>query len=651
MSNRTVIWTFFKTILFLLWSVDICFSQEFVLTKDAAPKVQKMLLKANQLYQQNKYPKAISLYRKALDAEPKLVEAEIKWASICFDLEDYTCAETHFDRAISLAPEWMPKVYYTLALSNYRNRHFDRAKQNMHAFLMRETKNKDLIDKANELYPNLVFADSAVRYPLHIELKPVQSLNTYYSEYLPSLTADGKTMVFTRRLNMDNEDLFISHLSDTGWTESQPIRELNTLFNEGAPTISPDGKTIVFTSCDRRESYGGCDMFRSEWTESGWGPAVNISDILNTPSYESQPCFADNGKTIYFSSNRKGTLGGRDIWVSHMLSDHKWSAPENLGPSINTSGNDECPFMHPNGRTLFFSSDGWPGMGKADLFMSNKSGPQSWSKPINLGYPINSPLVESAIMVDYTGMNAYIASDRAYDKPGDLMSAKIKNLDIYQFELPASIRPAAASYVLVRITDAKTKEVLQGLLHIQDINSHKTVYKAFSDKNGVSLVALEPSKKYAIHIEKENYTFESFYFETADSSRIGKPKIIDVELKPILQIESKVIVLRNVFFESGSAQLLSDSYFDLDRLAKFLNDNPKIKILITGHTDDVGTETDNLQLSVNRSASVENYLISHGIDPQRLQHEGKGESTPIDINSTEEGRQNNRRVEIHILNP
>ncbi len=259
------------------------------------------------------------------------------------------------------------------------------------------------------------------------------AINTTESEYFPSLTIDGKELVFTRRLNNYNEDFFNSKKDSGQWTKAKPIDgNVNTRENEGAQNISQDGQWLVFTGCNRPDGFGSCDIYISYFDKNGWSEAINLGGWVNSDQWESQPCLSPDKRELYFASRRPGGFGGSDIYVSRLQPNGKWGEPENLGEGINTSGDEQCPFIHADNQTLYFTSNYWPGYGDEDLFYVRKGPSGAWSQPINLGYPINTISREGTLFIAADAKTAYYASDRSDSKGG---------LDIYSFELREDVRP------------------------------------------------------------------------------------------------------------------------------------------------------------------------------------------------------------------
>ena len=638
---------FFSFLLLFVFH-SFLFSQSIVTKKNAPKSSLKLYEKGIGLYEANQYAKALKCFESAIQKSPGFIDAELQWASVCFDTKDYYGAENHFQKVLRLDSNFSIKVYYTLALTQYQLDHFQEAKKNVTIFLNKELRNQDLMAKARILLKHTSFAEFAVRQPVPISPVLLNPLNTEFSEYLPTITADGKTAVFTRRSFRGDEDLYISNLVDSSWTKAVPIKELNQpIINEGSPAISQDGSMLIFTICDGEFTYGGCDLYLSEFKDGFWNEPYNMGDKINSPAYESNACFAENGTVIYFTSNRKGTIGGYDIWMSRRKNDHSWSIPKNAGPVINSPGNELCPFVHPNGRTIYFSSDYYPGMGGRDIFYSTADKKGIWQPPVNLGYPINSKGDESSFVVFPDGKKAWMASDKKYFQ--DSFANLRPNLDLYQMILPSSLNVPSSTYVEIIVSDKITGQPIDAMVHVFDLSNNKSFYNNTMNGSGKLLIALPTGADYGLHIYHKDYVFVPDQFRCSGSRNQYDPVIIHKRLERVSSPVNTVVLLKNILFELGSAVLKPESQFELNALNQFLKDNPGISLKNTGHTDDIGTEKDNQILSENRALSVVEYLKQKGIAAGRLLYEGKGESSPIDDNSTEDGRQNNRRIEFTIL--
>ena len=607
----------------------------------------KINKKAVDLYQKGRvtaeagnYQEAISLFNQSLLVEPKYIHAHLALGSLYGQMKNYQASTEAYEKAFAIDSNYTipDKLLYSVSLA-WQGR-FEDALAAVNSMLRVEKLSPNLKRNAENRKKNYEFAvDYAKKHPsgnyVFAPKNLGDSINTTASEYLPSLTIDGKQLIFTR--NRGNEDFFSCiKKADGSWSVAKPLEKINTPLNEGAQMISADGQWLVFTGCDRRDGFGGCDIYFSFLTPQGWSEPENAGSRINTDQWESQPCLSPDKKDLYFASRRLGGYGGRDIWVSHLVNG-RWSEPENLGPQINTAGDEQCPFIHADNQTLFFTSNNWPGYGDEDLFYSRKLSDGKWSPPVNLGYPINTIGTEATLFIAADGKTAYYASARNDGKGG---------MDIYSFELPENIRPVRTLWVKGKVFDKKKQAGLSSTVELIDLSNKQIISKIQTDEQGNYLVTLPVGKDYAFNVNRKGYLFYSDNFmlsqKTPDSTYEK-----NIPLQPI-EINAS-IVLNNIFFETKKYELDPKSQVELDRLVQLLNDNPTVKIEIGGHTDNVGKPPDNLGLSNNRAKSVVTYLISKGIAAQRLVAKGYGETKPVADNKTEEGRAKNRRTELRVI--
>jgi len=464
------------------------------------------------------------------------------------------------------------------------------------------------------------------------------SVNSAYSEYFPTISLDGKHLVFTRRVHGTNEDFYQSDRTNKGWTLARPLDgNINSNDNEGALNISQDGQWLIFTGCNFQNGFGSCDLFISYFTTEGWSAPENLGPNFNTEFWESAPSLSPDKRDLYFSSNRPGGYGGNDIYVSHRMENGRWSAPENMGPDINTGGDESTPFIHADNSSLYFTSNGLPGYGGSDLFVVRKTATGVWGIPENLGYPINTIEDEGSLVVAADGKTAYYASDRA-DSHG--------LLDLYSFELRNDVRPAKTIWVKGKVYDKKTGKGLPSSVELGDLKSKRIISKLQTDETGNYLTTLPIGNDYAFNVNRKGYLFFSENFMLSQSSADSVYQM-DIPLQPIEANAS--IILKNIFFDVNQYELKPASQIELDDVIKLLKENPLVFIQINGYTDNVGKPADNLLLSENRAKSVVNYLKSKGIDPRRLSFKGYGETQPVQPNTTDAGRAQNRRTELKVL--
>ncbi|RYG09538.1 MAG: hypothetical protein EOO07_23700, partial [Chitinophagaceae bacterium] len=456
-------------------------------------------------------------------------------------------------------------------------------------------------------------------------------------DYFPALTADGETIIFSRVVN-GNEDFYTSQKKEGRWQKAGPLSSsINTAtFNEGAQSISPDGKYLFFTGCNRPDGFGRCDIYLSRKEGNQWGKAINLGSTINSEYWESQPSISPDGNTLYFVSNRPGGLGSYDIWKSMLNDESKWTAPVNLGAQINTAFDENTPFIHSDGKTLYFSSDGWPGMGSKDIFFS-KLHDEKWSKPQNLGYPINTFNEETGLIVSADGSEGLFSSN---------LGGGFGELDIYRFKLPEIAKPGLVTYVKGIVRDSETNEPLEASIIVVDL---KTDLALFNDntsaETGDFLTVLPIGTTYSFDVDAPGYLFHSRHYDLKEFSGT-KPFEVTLFLDKI-KIGANA-TLANIFFDTNKFQLLPTSMAELNLLLDFLTTNDKLSIEIEGHTDSSGEKKFNEKLSENRAKEVYNFLVTNGISSKRLSYKGYGSTKPKADNTTEEGKKQNRRTEFII---
>lgn len=600
--------------------------------------------------------KSNSKFLKLLKTQPKFIEAILRLASNHFTAKDYSKAETLFADAIAIDPDYDAEMYYSMAMSQVSQDKYLDAASSFDQYLFREKNKKDKISKAITQRDNLRFIDHALKNPVLFE--PVSmgpNINSTHSEYSPSISVYGSSIIFTRNIKRQNdfigqEDFYSSQKDSLGFAPAFPVETLNTGGNEGAFALSSNGRYIVFTACDRKDALGGCDLYYSTVMDGEWTIPVNMGHKVNSAGWDSQPTLSADGRTLYFSSNRKGTIGGSDIWMTYRNEKNAWVTPINLGPDINTEGRDETPFLHADGQTLYFRSDGRPGMGDFDIYYSRKDLVKNqWTAPQNIGYPINTEGAEGSFVVSLDGEKAYFASDIDY-----LTGEKMNHLDLYSIDLYEKARPRPSNFVEGIISDLNTTLPLDASVIIKNLDLNIDVFKIETGQDGYFISSITTGYNYACIVQKAGYVYYTQNFDLTGIIILPDPYTLNIKLVAIRKIEkdsiSKPVVLHNIFFASGSAELLPTSDTEIALLTKMLKENLDVKILIIGHTDNVGDDNANMTLSLNRAKSVADALEKSGIMPSNIKYEGQGETQPRDTNDTSKGRQNNRRTEFLILN-
>lgn len=501
------------------------------------------------------------------------------------------------------------------------------------------------------IHAHLTFAAEAVEHPVALESRPLAGeVNTLAPEYYPAITADGQTLLFTRQINGSGafdgqEDFFTARLTAPHiWGEVRPLRGINTASNEGAPALQGDGQRLIFTACSTvengygdRAGKGSCDLFESVWDqELGRFTLGTNLGAPNTGVWESQPSLSADGQTLLFVRARRATRdtpAEQDIFQSTRQPDGSWSPAVRLPGPINTPGTEGNPVLHPDGTTLYFVSNGHPGMGGLDLFRSVKGADGEWGRPVNLGYPINTQHDESSVLVTPDGRWAMFATDR--DSPG--------NLDLWELRLPEEHVASEVRVLRGRVTDVASGAPVSAGVDVVK-TSGQLIARVQSDAaNGRFELPLPDGDALRFRVDHPDY---AFYSELVTWSEVDPSEIVEIALTRFEV--GTVLTLKDVRFASGSSTLEAVFQPELEQLATLMLAN-EVKVQIIGHTDNRGAASANLTLSMQRAEAVRDYLLSRGVAGDRMAVEGQGDMEPIASNETEAGRAQNRRTEIIVV--
>lgn len=618
------------------------------------------------------YRKGIEYMDKALEKDPNFWEAHMVAGEFAEIVGDYPLAISHYESALRINPNHSAtgSTYFYLANLQQAIGDYEKSIRNVDLFVRNRNANPDLVRQAETIRVNCEFAMNAMKNPR--SFNPVNvgpGINTADPEYFPTITVDGKTILFTRRIKDERvpnfkqqEDFYVSQLNDRnmwGTAVAMPPN-VNTLLNEGAPTIAADGRSLIFVACsdqsgdnnygENRTGKGSCDMFYTKKLGSRWTDPVNLPGNVNTASWESQPSLSSDGKTLYFIRrvSKKGEPTDSDIFVSRLMDNGQWSTPTPLPRNINTPMQEESVLIHPDGKTLYFASRGHVGMGGSDIYVTRLNEKGNWSNPENLGYPINTMYEENSLMVSPDGEIAFFASDR---KGG------YGQLDIYYFEMPEEFRPTKTLYFEGIVYDATNRNPIPGKFQLIDIKTGKEIIFAEADKlTGEFTVSLPLNREYALNVSYPGYNFFSKNFDMTNPEGLEAIHM-DVPMVPITS--DLPTVLENVFFDLGKSTLRPESFVELDKLFDYLVKNPTLKIEIGGHTDTRGDDKDNLKLSNDRAKAVYDYIVNKGVDAKRMTFKGYGETKTVVSDAEiaklstdkekEAAHQRNRRTEYKIV--
>jgi len=657
--------------------VDTPFDKNHITDKKQLKEANKKIKEGDKLFAMGKgrYIDALTYYLEANKINPNNADLNYKIGICYLFTTDKQLGLEHLEKAKQLNPQVNYELSYYLGRAYHLNHQFDKAIEYYNEF-KRRLSPKEFAVRGKELDKYIEECENGkelIKKKSKVFIDNLGSnINTIYPDYTPVISADEEILFFTsrrpsttggKRDPVDNkyyEDIFMATKSDGNWKLSQPGKPLNSKFHDASIGLSPDGQTLYIYKGDN-----GGDIYECVLKGDKWVKPSPLPKVINTKAHESSASLGPDGRTLYFISDRPDGVGGRDIWVAYKNSKGKWSEVKNIR-ELNTPYDEEAVFIHPDGRTLYFSSQGHNSMGGYDIFKSTyKDG--YWSKPENLGVPINTADDDLYFVLSSSGQRAYFSSSRKgtigdqdifmitfiIDKPmnpsteDNLIAYKTKPVQEIKIESAIAIETPSLTLLKGFIYDEETKKPLEAQIVLTD-NEKNEELAVFSSnaQTGKYLVSLPSGKNYGIAVKKEGYLFHSENFiipENALYQEIQK----DIYLKPIKIGQS--IVLRNIFFDFDKATIRPESKTELENLIKLMNDNPNIKIEISGHTDNIGSASYNQKLSESRAKAVVDYLIEHGIERSRLSYMGYGFEKPIASNDTEEGRQLNRRVEFKII--
>jgi len=591
--------------------------------------------------------------RKVISEEPGCVDAYFVLGLVNFKKADnnFREAEKNLRKVIELCPSYDVYAYYYLGEIYYGEENYALALKNLDEFLkdVDKIKKDEDYNRAVSLQKYSKFYLEMTGHPVPFTPQVVEGISTPQNEYLPILSPDNQMALFTREIKiepgknslfretkMKERFLYSMRNPDGKFEAGEEMPEpFNVNDNEGGATLTADNNTLYYTVCkfDNVKKYLNCDIYYSENVNGEWSPIKSVSNKINLPgSWESQPTISADGRTLYFVSDRSGGFGGYDIYRSINSESGEWGTPINLGPLINSTGNEKSPFFHPDEKTLYFSSDGWMGLGGYDIFYSKLDEHGLWTKPKNIGYPINSPDDEVGFFVSTDGMQGFFASNKFNGKGG---------WDLYSFELYDAARPEKVLLIRGNVKSEYSAEPVKAHIELKNLDTKKISNIPMDSVTG-NYVAVAPfNSDYIMTVKKEGHVYESRYIAKVDSM-FKLPARIDIEMKPIEL--NKSYRINDIYFPFNSFDLTIESKAVLDQLIEFLNESQNISIQIQGHTDNIGNDASNLKLSESRAQSVYNYLIEKGIAEKRLTYKGFGKSMPVAENDSEEGRARNRRT-------
>ncbi len=667
----------------------------FIGTIADAQNLKDYLSEGDKFYQKRDYGNALKSYLEALKFDDTNAGINFKIGISYLHSEKKSKAVAFLEKVYSMKPDVDPDIDYHLAMAYQNNHQYAAASKHYAAFKVR---NKKLSSVINQKIKECAIGDSLLRHPGKVEIHALGSgINSSFSDSSPIISSDGQTLIFTSNRASDDykiksgtnlEDIFIVHRKNGQWSNPQKIgTNLNTKFNDAAISLSHDGRTLFL-----QYEEGQGDIYTSILETGIWTIPVPLNRFINNPHYrETAACISADGKKLYFSSNRPGGRGNFDLYVCELDTKGQWGRPSNLGSTINTKGDEDSPYMHPDGVTLFFSSDGQPTMGGSDIFKSKlKDG--KWTKPENLGYPINSSEQEGFFTLSADNKTGYYAAVReeglgsmdiytiafsniAGDEEsgravitetqpkegseGEDLNVAEPDLDAHKSETlkaggdfidPLIHRQKEKNIVTKlsgKVIDVNTSIPLSATISLVDNRINRIISKITSDDSGDFELIIPHGGNYGVITEKNGYLFNSINFTVPVFEKYQE---VDTHILMVKAEVGSKAILKNIFFDVGKSDLKIESLSELENVRDLLLQHVNLHVQINGHTDITGDAAYNRALSLKRAESVIGYLIKKGIEPKRVKAKGYGSERPLVSNDDEkEGRQINRRTEIEII--
>lgn len=616
-------------------------------------KARKLYEKALDVARSNRN-EAKALLTEALEIDPEFAQANQVLGDLLIRSKKTSQAEPYLLKAIELCPDLDAMIYYRLGSIEFADKRYGEAKTHLSKFVSsNQGKEEERGDALEQLNAATFYVDGFAN-PVPFETKPLSLISSASDEYLPIITPDNKRAYFTRRtfekakftggINVETKPVerfcFSEQTSNNVFEEGIPMPDpFNKNSNEGGASLTADNKYMYFTICrDEGGDLLNCDIWYSVFSQGAWSPISNAGPEINgKTSWDSQPTLSSDGKTLYFSSNRPGGLGELDIWKSLKDKDGKWGSPINLGPTINTPGNEKSPFFHSDGKTLYFSSTGHLGYGGYDIFYAKLGEQEVWQKPKNIGYPINSEKDDLGFFVSTDGKTGYFASDKLKGNGG---------WDVYYFGLYKEARPERVLFLTGDIRDENSSAVTDARVEIKNTRTQEITTLDVDSLTGKYVAVVAFNDDHILTVKQPGKAFTSSYFSTSDST-LNQPAEVNMKVEEI-QV-GKAYTINNINFETNSAELNDQSKNIIREFSVFLKENQEIDISIEGHTDNIGDPASNMSLSKDRAKNVQEFIITQGISADRLSFKGFGMNKPLGSNKTELGRAKNRRTEFVIL--
>ncbi|MFH2096469.1 MAG: OmpA family protein, partial [Bacteroidota bacterium] len=646
--------------------------------KEEFKLVMEKIALGDELYAQGTrdgYTKALDYYLEAQKFNPHNDQLNYKIGDCYLNSDEKAKSIEYFKMAFQLNKEVNEEIHYKLGRAYHLNMQLENALQEYKLSIVREGESKsDFEERRLEFRKRIREVETAMKLvetPVRVFIDNMgPNINSSAPDYSPLIMADASMMIFTSRRQNDHapdkngmfdEEVYVSYFKDGKWQKANRLPSpINTENHDASVGFSNDGQKMIL--------FQAGDLYFSELKGDAWTAPVPLPEQINSKEQESSACFSYDGNTIYFVSDRKDGIGGRDIYCCTQDKNGIWGDVKKVPRPISSTFNDQSVFMHPDGKTLYFSSNGEGSIGGYDIFKSVLGYDLKWKYPVNMGYPINTPDDDFAFVMSASGKYGYYSSvkDGGYgaadiymitfrgpeknpvrSNQDNLIACEAKPINEQIIEEELELEMVRLTLLKGIITDVITGRPVEADIEIVDNVKNEVVYVVKSNSStGKYLVSLPSGKNYGIAVRAPEYLFLSENFdipETQNYREITKDFVMSK-----VDVGSKII-LNNIFFETGKATLKNESFAELERFLKLLNAYKTITVEISGHTDNTGGDDINNKLSNDRAKAVVDYLAQKGIDSGRLKYKGYGSSQPVAPNTTEEGRRQNRRVEFKVL--
>jgi outer membrane protein OmpA-like peptidoglycan-associated protein/tetratricopeptide (TPR) repeat protein len=655
----------YLTLLWLILSISV-----------NAQNAKAIVEKGDKFFGRKDYENALSSYLEAIKLSPEDPAVNFRLGLCYLHTEKKGKSLEFLEKAYAAKPDIDQDIDYHLGLAYQASYNFSKAITHLESF---KKKNKRLSEIADHKIFECRIGDSLATHPAYVEIENLGGvINTSFHDYSPLAKDNGNTLIFTSNRTEEMvmksglvfEDIYVSHREGSGWTKPTKISEnINNKYNDAAASLSPDGRTLFLYY-----EEGAGDIYTSRLEGDGWTKPEPLNKNINHPLYwETSASISADGTKLYFTSNRPGGQGELDIYVSELDKNGAWGKAVNLGPTVNTPFHEDSPFIHHDGKTLYFSSDGHPSMGSNDIFKSEFVDGK-WTKPVNLGFPINSIEYDGFFTLSEDKKTGFYSALRE-DGYGDADIYRVKFLDPPPKPEPvvvASVEPVPDTTLkkqpedfvdpIIQLhRDMKIVTILKGkvidevtavpigaVITLVDNETQNVITRINSNpQTGDFELVIPHGGNYGVSTEKDGYLFNSINFNLPQFAEFQE---IDTHILMVKAEVGSKVVLKNIFFDVGKTDLRNESIAELEKMKMLLESSPHLKVQINGHTDNTGNDANNMALSLKRAEAVVQYLISKGIDSNRVSAKGFGSQRPLVSNDDEqEGREINRRTEVEII--